>query len=187
MHPAFRLLAVGLLTLIAGCDDVPTSSVTATTAPRFALGAGRGPSATGHLERELGFGVIVEKYSFTAQLLGNGEFGGRFNVRDYFEDGSDKASAKGRVTCFTVEPDGRRARMGGVVEEASDPTLKGTEAVWTVQDNGEGGAPEEQDQGTDLRWGLPPGFAETHCTTGFPPEAFGTYGESARGNVQVRP
>jgi hypothetical protein len=176
---ALVLLSVALLT---SCGTDPTRQ-SDTGAPEFA-GGGSGPSASGHIERD--FGAVLEKYSFGAHYLGNSEVGGRFNVRDIFADGSSHEVAKGSVTCFTVEADGRTARMGGTVESASTPDFVGTDAVWTVVDNGEG-SNDPEDEGTDLRWGLPPGFAEFHCTVGFPPEAFGTFGLSGRGNVQVRP
>jgi hypothetical protein len=139
-------------------------------------------------------GCCVEKYSFQAHYLGDGSVHGNFNVRDFFTrtapntDGSEKAFAKGRVTCFTVEADGKTARMGGVVEAGNPPQFVGTEAVWTVRDNGEG-QNDPRDQATDLIWGIPPQFtaAARHCTIGFPPGAFNVFREIARGNVQVRP
>lgn len=179
MNRTGLLLALMGAALLSSCDGVPTNPQ---QGPNFAAG-GEGPSASGHIERD--FGTVLEKYSFNANYLGSGQVHGRFNVRDFFADGSDKAWAKGIVTCFTLEADGRTARMGGIVESADLPEFVGTDAAWTVQDNGEGD--DAEDLGTDLRWGLPPGTAEEHCTVGFPPEAFGTYGPTARGNVQVRP
>jgi hypothetical protein len=186
MRPRSAAVLLSVTALFTSCRGDPTGS--ASPGAEFASGSS-GPSASGHVERDLPeFGVLVEKYSFNAHDLGDGSVGGRFNVRDFFIDGSEKAFAKGRVTCFTVEPDGKTARMGGVVEAGDPPEFVGTEAVWTVRDNGEG-AQDPEDQGTDLRFGLPPEeeFAEFHCTTGFPPEAFGTFGETERANVQVRP
>jgi hypothetical protein len=107
---------------------------------------------------------------------------------DFLADGG-KDVAKGRVTCFTVEADGKTARIGGVVESASNPENIGTEAVWTVVDNGEG-ANAPRDEATDLRFSLfdPEfSFAAFHCDVGFSPEDFGTFGETLRANVQVRP
>jgi hypothetical protein len=182
VNPAPALVLLSVAALLTSCGTDPTRQ-SDTGAPEFATGAS-GPSASGHIERD--FGAVLEKYSFSAQNLGNGEVGGRFNVRDLFADGTATDVAKGSVTCFTVEANGKRARMGGTVESAANPDFVGTEAVWTVEDNGEG-ENHPPDRGTDLRWGLPPGFAEFHCAVGFPPEAFGTFGFSGRGNVQVRP
>jgi hypothetical protein len=179
--PALVLLTAVLLT---SCTD-PTKQNN-TDAPEFA-GGSSGPSAGGHVERDFTiFGVPIEKYSFIAHILGNGAFQGRFEVRDVFADGSEALKARGSVRCLTVEPDGRTARMGGVVDGSNDPELVGTEALWTVRDNGEG-QNDPRDQATDLRFGQPPGVAEFHCAVGVPPEAFGTFGENERANVQVRP
>jgi len=175
------LFTVGLA--LTSCENDPTGSVD--PGPSFSSG-GSGAGASGHVERPLpAFGLVIEKYSFIAHTLGNGAFQGRFQVRDVFIDGSESLKVRGSVTCFTVEPDGRTARMGGVVD-GGDPAFDGTEADWTVRDNGEG-QNDPRDQATDLRFGLPPGFAEFHCTVGFPPEAFGTFGDTERANVQVRP
>jgi hypothetical protein len=178
-----QLLSLSVTALLLSCGSDPTTPI-GTAGPDF--NANGGPRASGHVERGLeDFGVAIEKYEFSAHSLGTGEVGGRFNVRDVFTDGSEQLKVRGEVTCFTVEPDGRTARMGGIVD-GGDPTFDGTEAVWTVRDNGEG-SDDPPDEATDLRFGLPPGNAEFHCAVGFPPEAFGTFGPSERGNVQVRP
>jgi hypothetical protein len=143
---------------------------------------------SGHIERDFTeLGVPVEKFSFHAHYLGNGKVEGRWQLLDFFADGT-KEVTRGRVTCFTVEGDGRTARIGGITEAATNPVNIGFDAIWTVVDNGEG-ANAHPDQSTDLRYGvtLPLGVAATHCEEGFPPEIFGTFGESVRANVQVRP
>jgi hypothetical protein len=171
--------------LVFGCGDQP--GVTA-PAPDFAKASRQ--SVSGHIERPFPeFGVPVEKFTFHAHYLGNGAVQGTFSVMDFLADGSGKNVGKGRVTCFTVEADGKTARIGGVVESDRRPEVVGTEAVWTVVDNGEGqNAP--RDEATDLRWGLLDpefSFAAFHCDVGFSPDDFGTFGESLRANVQVRP
>jgi hypothetical protein len=90
------LLSVAALLTSCGKDALRESD---TGAPEFA-GGGSGPSASGHVEHDLE-GCCLEKYSFDAHHLGDGSVHGRFNVRDFFTDGSEKAFAKGRVTCFT--------------------------------------------------------------------------------------
>ncbi len=181
MNPASALVLLSVTGLLGGCGTDPTSQSNAGTAD---FTKGSGSSTSGYIERALG--GVMEKYSFDAHNLGNGAIGGRFNVRDVFADGSATDVAKGRVTCFTVEPDGVTARVGGIVEAGALPTSVGTEAVWIVRDNGEG-QKAPPDQGTDLTWGLPVGLANYHCTVGFAPEDFGTFGFSGRGNVQVHP
>ena len=185
MRPRSAAVLLSVTALFTSCGGDPTGS--ASPGAEFASGSS-GPSASGHIERDFE-GCCVEKYSFTAHYLGDGSVQGRFNVRDLFLDGSPKAFGKGRVTCITVEPDGKTARMGGIVESADVPEFVGTHAVWTVVDNGEG-RNDPPDQGTDLRWGLPPeafDFAGFHCAVGFTPDDFGTFGLSGRGNVQVQP
>jgi hypothetical protein len=127
----------------------------------------------------------VEKFSFHAHYLGNGTVEGRWLVVDFYADGH-KEIAKGHVTCFSVEADGKTARIGGITEAATNPANVGGDAFWTVVDNGEG-ANASPDQATDLRFGQAPGGTAAHCEFGLPLEDFGTFGESVRANVQVRP
>jgi hypothetical protein len=183
------LCMAALAALSLGCGDRAglTQPSVSSSPPAFAR-ASR-PSVSGHIERDFTeLGVPVEKFSFHAHHLGNGHVEGRWQLRDIFADGFREVAA-GRVTCFTVEADGRTARIGGITERATNPVNIGFDAVWIVVDNGEG-AHAPPDQSTDLRFGpatLPPGAAATHCEVGFPPEAFGTFGENVRANVQVRP
>jgi hypothetical protein len=190
MRHSFPLSTVALAGALAfGCTDQSalTEATEDSSAPLFARASQA--SVSGHIERDFpDFGVPVEKFSFHAHDLGNGSVEGRWQLEDFFADGH-KEVARGRVTCFTVEADGRTARMGGIVEASTNPINAGGEAVWTVVDNGEG-ANAPPDQATDLRNGptdLPPGTAAVHCEEGFPTELFGTFGENLRANVQVRP
>jgi hypothetical protein len=185
MHLASPLVLLSVAALLTSCGRDATRE-SDPGAPEFA-GGGSGPSASGHVEQDIE-GCCLEKYSFDAHYLGDGSVQGRFNVRDFYTDGSEKDFAKGRVTCFTVEADGRTARMGGVVESSSFPIAVGREAVWTVRDNGEG-QHEPRDEATDLIYGIPLSVnaAQRHCTIGFSPAAFNQFGPIARGNVQVRP
>jgi hypothetical protein len=177
----------GALAPACGDQSGPTQPAVTSSIPAFARASQA--SVSGHIERDFpDFGVPVEKFSFHAHDLGNGSVEGRWQLEDFFADGP-KEVARGRVTCFTVEADGRTARMGGIVEASTNPINVGGEAVWTVVDNGEG-ANAPPDQATDLRNGptdLPPGTAAVHCEVGFPPEVFGTFGDNLRANVQVQP
>jgi hypothetical protein len=154
MHVSLPLILLSVAALLTSCGSDATRQ-SDTGAAEFAADPS-GPSASGHVEHSLE-GCCLEKYSFDAHDLGDGSVHGRFNVRDLFTDGSEKAFAKGRVTCFTVEADGKTARMGGVVEAGNPPEAVGTEAFWTVRDNGEGQA-EPRDEASDLIWGIPPQF-----------------------------
>jgi hypothetical protein len=185
MKPARALVRLSAAALLLSCGTDPTRQGD-TGAPELS-GGGSGPSASGHVEHFIE-GCCVEKYSFEAHYLGDGSVHGSFNVRDLFTDGSEKAFAKGRVTCFTVDADGKTARMGGVVEAGNPPQFVGTEARWTVRDNGEG-QNEPRDEATDLVWGIPPQFnaAARNCAGLVPFSFFSVFGPIARGNVQVRP
>jgi len=186
MHYSFRLPAALLVSaLVLGCGDQSglTQPGLSSSAPNFARASTS--SVSGHIERDLTDFGVLEKYSFHAHYLGNGRVEGRWLVVDFYTDGH-KEVAKGHVTCFTVESDGKTARIGGITEAATNPVNVGGDAVWIVVDNGEGAnAPE--DRATDLRYGQPAGTTAAHCEVGFPPEAFGTFGETVRANVQVRP
>jgi hypothetical protein len=182
MH-RFLLIPVGALAgaLALGCDDQPD-----VVAPAAEFARVSGQSVSGHIERDFTeLGVPVEKFSFHAHYLGNGVVEGRWQLRDVFADGSREV-ASGSVTCFTVEDDGRTARIGGITERATNPANVGGDAFWTVVDNGEG-ANAPPDQATDLRFGQAPGGTAAHCEFGIPLEDFGTFGENVRANVQVRP
>jgi hypothetical protein len=184
MHLSSPLVLLSLAALLTSCGkDALTESDTG--APEFVDG-GSGPSVSGHVEHFLE-GCCTEKYSFAAHYLGDGSLQGTFNVRDFFIDDSKNAFAKGRVTCFTVEADGKTARMGGVVESSSYPIV-GTEAIWTVRDNGEG-ENEPRDEATDVIFGIPPQFtaAARHCAVGIRLSFFTVFGPIDRANVQVRP
>lgn len=177
----------GALSLACSDRSDLTQPGVASSAPAFARASHS--SVSGHIERDFSdLGVPLEKFSFHAHYLGNGEVEGRWHVVDFFADGT-KEVTRGRVTCFTVEADGKTARIGGITEAATNPVNVDFDAVWTVVDNGEGkNAPP--DQATDLRFGpvnLFPGAAGVHCEEGFPPELFGTFGDNLRANVQVRP
>ena len=185
MHSAFRAPAALLMALVLGCGDQvgPSRPDAPSSAPSFARTSQS--SVSGHIERDLTDFGVLEKYSFHAHYLGNGRVEGRWQLEDFYDDGF-KEVARGRVTCLTIEADGRTARIGGITDEATNPVNIGFDALWIVVDNGEG-ANAAEDQATDLRYGQPSGLAAEHCEVGFPPEAFGTFGESVRANVQVRP
>jgi hypothetical protein len=191
LHVHLAALATTLAPML-GCGDQPdlTDPGVTSSAPTPTFARRSGSSVSGHAERPFPeLGVPIEKFSFHARHLPDGTVQGSWRVMDFFGDGAGKVVASGRITCFTVEADGKTARIGGVVDADRRPEFVGTEAIWTVVDNGEG-RKAPRDQATDLRWGLvAPGFsfAAFHCEVGFTPEDFGTFGESVRANVQVRP
>lgn len=137
---------------------------------------------------------IFEKYSFTAVKHQDGSVTGEFNVYDNYEDypGHLKIVVHGIVTCFTIQPDGKTAWLGGTVTngdyvfEGVTYTLNnGTDANWIVVDNGEG-SNAAPDEASDLSFGWDPGTtADNNCANG---DSFNYgYGAIIRGNVKVKP
>lgn len=183
----FSVIAFGAaaLLLTACGDQSPTGANTPVALAAVGAVEG-GRSVTGHIERRLDLFEASEKYSANGIRKSDGSVTGNFEVRDFYDDGSPSDWGKGDVTCFTVEADGKTARMGGMVTSSSIAELVGTFAAWTVVDNGEG-TNDPADQGTDLRYGLSEAARDFHCDVGFPPDAFGTFGDTERANVQVRP
>ncbi len=181
-----RLATLACATLLLGCESEPTSEL---TAPEPSLSAAGNQSVTGHVNippQNL-FGII-ERYSFNAVRRPGGGVSGEWQLTDKFFPGKNGLErVHGNVTCFSIQPDGKTAFLGGVVENESLFGIPaGAEAVWTIVDNGEGsGSPA--DMATDLTFGFPvgSGVAAFHCATGLgftniPPTPI------ASGNVQAR-
>jgi hypothetical protein len=91
------------------------------------------------------FGVVVQNrtLAFDARRYEDGSVDGRFEYHQVVEGEAFRFNVD--VTCFVVY-DGNRAKIGGVVEQSSDPTVPvGTFAWFQVFDNGEGtGAPPDR-------------------------------------------
>ena len=94
---------------------------------------------------------------------------GEFQIEDKFFPGKNGLErVHGNVTCFSIQPDGKTVFLGGIIENESLFGIPpGSEAVWTVVDNGAGsGSPA--DMATDLTFGFPAGSGAAffHCLTG---------------------
>jgi hypothetical protein len=84
------------------------------------------------------FGVEVQNrtLAFDARRYADGRIGGRFEYQQVVEGVAFKFNVD--VTCFVVY-DGNRAKIGGVIEQSSDPTEPGGTFAWfQVFDDGEG-------------------------------------------------
>jgi hypothetical protein len=137
---------------------------------------------------------VAEKYSFTAVKHQDGSVTGEFNIYDNYPDYSSilRIIAHGIVTCFTIQPDGKTAWLGGIVtnsdyvfEGVTYTYNNGTDANWIVVDNGEGNN-SPSDEASDLSFGWEPGTtADNNCANGDSPN-YG-YGTLIRGNVKVKP
>jgi len=161
--------------------------VAALTVPA-ALAAPGGPvaSASGGihwtipLPNAFGVEVVNQPLAFNARKYADGSVSGRFEYHQIVEGTSFDFHVD--VTCMNVY-DGDRAKIGGVVESSSDPTIPpGTFAWFQVFDNGEGpnAAP---DQSSLVGFG-DQAANEAFCDSPNLPR-FGPW--DVQGNVQVRP
>ena len=161
--------------------------VAALTVPA-ALAAPGGPvaSASGGihwtipLPNAFGVEVVNQPLAFNARKYADGSVSGRFEYHQIVEGTSFDFNVD--VTCMNVY-DGDRAKIGGVVESSSDPTIPpGTFAWFQVFDNGEGpnAAP---DQSSLVGFG-DQAANEAFCDSPNLPR-FGPW--DVQGNVQVRP
>jgi hypothetical protein len=120
------------------------------------------------------------KYSLSAIRHQDGSVSGEFEERVTFaETGDFIRQTHGTVTCFEIV--GNAARIGGLVDNATDPRfLPGTEFRLIVVDNGQG-ANDPPDKGSNARFGFP-GTAEAFCNAG---TAFNLE-DIDHGNVEIR-
>lgn len=121
------------------------------------------------------------KYSVAAIRHEDGSVSGEFEERVILAStGEFIRQTHGTVTCFQIV--GNMARIGGLVDQATDPRfLPGTEFRLVVVDNGEG-ASDPPDLGSNARFGFP-GTAQAFCDAG---TAFNLE-PVQHGNVEVRP
>jgi hypothetical protein len=121
------------------------------------------------------------KYSLSAIRHEDGSVSGEFEERVLLNStGEFIRQTHGTVTCFQIV--GNMARIGGLVDHATDPRfLPGTEFRLVVVDNGNG-ASDPPDMGSNARFGFP-GTAQAFCDAG---AAFNLEAVQ-HGNVEVRP
>ena len=157
-----------------------------TVPPALAASGGPVASASGGihwtipLPNAFGVEVVNQPLAFNARKYADGSVSGRFEYHQIVEGTSFDFNVD--VTCMNVY-DGDRAKIGGVVESSSDPTIPpGTFAWFQVFDNGEGpnAAP---DQSSLVGFG-DEAANEAFCDSPNLPR-FGPW--DVQGNVQVRP
>ena len=146
-----------------------------------ALAADVKQSVTGHYQF-VGINTGNDfKYSLSAIRHDDGSVSGEFEERVLLNStGEFIRQTHGTVTCFQIV--GNMARIGGLVDHATDPRfLPGTEFRLVVVDNGNG-ASDPPDMGSNARFGFP-GTAQAFCDAG---TAFNLEAVQ-HGNVEVRP
>ena len=133
-HAALAVLSAALL---ASCDRSPTAPHTGDPS-RAAAGAQGAAAAAAASTKPAAFGSATilfgpnrEKLAFHAELR-NGVATGhaRFN--------NTTAHVKGQIDVNCLVIVGNIARISGIVTKSNDPTIEGFEALFQVQDNGEG-------------------------------------------------
>jgi hypothetical protein len=149
--------------------------------PTAALVADMKQSVTGHYQF-VGINTGNDfKYSVAAIRHEDGSVSGEFEERvTLASTGEFIRQTHGTVTCFEIV--GNMARIGGLVDHATDPRfLPGTEFRLVVVDNGKG-ADDPPDLGSNARFGAP-GTAQAFCDAGtqFNLEPV------EHGNIEVRP
>ena len=125
------------------------------------------PTAKGDYSISLnavGGGFRRQNDKFTAQNGGGVNADGPWKTKLVKGDGTD-ITASGEITCLG-HVDGAGVRIGGVVNESSDPALIGATMIATVHDG-------NPDRSTGLRiYTAAEGFdALKHCTDGYPTAA----------------
>lgn len=173
------------LALLSSCnkDEALDSNLSGTSDLALEERA-RNPSVSGHVELDSVDGRM-QRYSFTAVQLKNGDVKGEFQLFDILNDSTTNV-IHGDVECFTIQEDGITAWIGGVVERGmmDSVSLVGAEAYWTVVDNGQG-ASADPDEATEIAYGFDGVLAQDHCA-----EGLGTFvysGPIVRANVKVKP
>ena len=168
----------GLLLLACGSSSPPVDLSSDARSPLASRGAE--PAVTGHADFTRG--TTGFRYSINAIVHTDSTVSGEFEEHVDLPTGvTQKAHAT--VTCVTVEPDGRTARLGGVIDRTENIVLPPgfVEGFITVRDNGEG-ADDPPDQMSVVGVGVA-GTAEAHCATGLKRNP----GPIDHGNIQVRP
>jgi hypothetical protein len=159
---------------VMACNDSITGPKTKAS---FAIGNGGSFVTTGGAEITFIVDLFTDRWSFNAKGdPASGEFnwqGKVFGVNTHIH---------GDVICYSISAN--KARVGGVIDNSDVPSLMGQEAMWMVEDNGEGSGALARDRVTPISIAPVPGTAAAYCTApaGVPdPDMFPT----ETGNVQV--
>jgi hypothetical protein len=179
------LLLIGVA--LYGCGSTDRAITAPPSPPTVASFEKSGDQQTVTGNADLFIGGCVETYSFSAIRHSDGRVTGEWQIKDICAPPSIDVGtfiSHGDVTCFTILPDGKTARVGGVIEKTTWPGVEpGQEAAWTVRDNSQG-SKEPPDDASPLWFGFGPGAAEFHCDVGI---GFIQPLPNERNNIHVRP
>jgi hypothetical protein len=124
--------------------------------------------------------LFTQRMSFNAR--GGESASGVFNFTG--KVGGLEQHIHGDILCYSIS--GNQARVAGVITTSDQLALLNQEALWMVEDNGEGSNGPIRDRITNYR-AAPPGSAQAYC---FPPVAIVDDPDMYQietGNVQVHP
>ena len=193
-HPILRTL---LLCSVASC--MSQSEPTVPRDPPVLLNASAGVQYSASGGGIIGFSAIAGAtdghFAFNASVTGDGKVHGHFH-QTRARDGL-LVEFSGNVTCLTIDPVRKRARIGGVITEnnSTDPAFLTTnheigDDVWfRVQDGGEGNGAVD----ASTTYGFKPTLVNTsaeYCALpfdGLPAWNPASIFPLVSGNIQVRP
>lgn len=152
------LAAVGIGGTACDTHQPPTASV---GGPSFTAGNGASPSVTGHAEftRDFpGVGPVAIRFSLDAVTHMDGAVTGQIEFRATGLAFPLDERWHGTVSCVTVGPDGKTARVGGRIDGTS------RDVGFVLVDNGEGSnAPGDLASPAGPRPDDPVRDAQDHC------------------------
>ena len=157
---AVLLFGAAMLGCAAGPDRVAGPARNADALQPLLAQSGVQQRVTGHANMFLPNFAAEQKYSQSAIRHADGTVSGEFELKSEQDGG---LRVHGDVTCFTIV--GNTARLGGFIEQSTEPAFEGLDVVWTIVDNGEGnnGPPDL----TSDFFLVGTGGAQFHCAVGF--------------------
>jgi hypothetical protein len=152
---------IATLLFTFACDNAP-EPMSPSHEPSFAKGGNaKNQKANGHARVESPTSPgLVHEYTFNARAH-KGEYSGQ--ISGIFHTTVGDFTFGGDVTCLSVDPGTKHARVTGRVTRSSIPSFVGTNIIWTVTDNGQGAK-------------APPDAASTIFTTSTPQVQCATFG-----------
>lgn len=155
-----------------GCGGSPTEP---DGGDEYGIGTANSFVTTGGAEITFIVDLFTNRMSFNAR---GSPASGEFNFQGRIFGAG--VHIHGNILCYSVS--GRKARVGGVIDNSDQPALIGQEAFWVVEDNGEGSG-GERDRVSVYTSSSVPGSAQAYC--GAPAAIAEDMYPIETGNVQV--
>jgi hypothetical protein len=177
------LLLVSLALAACSGEQAPPTALGSREAPVSPASGEVGQSVTGSALVQVfaPAGIGLRRLTFTARVFPDGAVDGEWNLV------AGSAILHGDIDCLHILPDGKTARLSGIVTDAKFTLfVPGTAFAMEFVDNGQGGD-ADADVTTDLRAfrNASPEVGRLFCETGeAPPDV--EYLQMIHGNFQVR-